>query len=332
MARPKKGRQHSSAIDDAPALIVRVRSGIGKLGCVASPQQPSGFPAATSISSLGLGAVMKRLVLGCLALAAMISGPAIAADMPVKARPVVANPVYDWSGFYLGGGTGGVWTRTERFMFDLPIVGLPQQAFPAHSSDWIYNFHAGVQGQWGRWVIGLEGAYNGTHRDMRTNVSVSPPEPFTTLSATTLVTDLVTIGPRVGYTWDRLMVYGTGGYAGAHVNGLYTCTGTDFFIFPGRAPCNFPLFGPLADMNFGGKTWNNGWFIGIGFDYVVYAGTLGDVLLGAEYQHFDLDSKTAIKCNAVNCPGLQHQSFSHSASGDIARVRLSFKTKGWGIR
>ena len=152
---------------------------------------------------------MQRFVLGAIAVAAAMSAPVFAADMPVKARPIAVDPVYDWSGFYVGGGTGGVWTRTERFMFDLPVVGLPPQAFPARSSDWIYNVHAGVQGQWGRWVIGLEGAYNGTNKNMRTNVSVSPPEPFTTLSATTLVTDLVTIGPRVGYTWDRLMVYGT---------------------------------------------------------------------------------------------------------------------------
>ena len=275
---------------------------------------------------------MQRVILGAIALAATMSAPVFAADMPVKARPIAVDPTYDWSGFYVGAGTGGVWTRTERFMFDLPVVGIPAQAFPARSSDWIYNVHAGVQGQWGRWVIGLEGSYNGTSRNMRTDVSVSPPEPFTTLSATTLVTDLVTIGPRVGYTWDRLMVYGTAGYAGARVDGRYTCTGTDQFIFPGRAPCNFPLFGFLADMNFGNSTWNNGWFAGFGFEYAAYKGTFADILLGAEYQHFDLEYKTAIKCNPVNCPTLLHQSFSHEASGDLVRVRLTVKSKGWGIR
>src|SRR6478672_4717168 len=123
--------------------------------------------------------MMKGLFLGALALTALISGQAVAADMPVKARPFVVDPVYDWSGFYVGAGTGGVWANTIRHMPDLPIVGLPPQSFPAHSQDWIYNFHAGVQGQWGRWVIGIEGAYNGSQKDMRTNVSVSPPEPFT---------------------------------------------------------------------------------------------------------------------------------------------------------
>jgi outer membrane immunogenic protein len=274
---------------------------------------------------------MLKTILGVIAVSAIMSAPVLAADMPVKARPVVVDPVYDWSGFYIGGGTGGVWSKYQRFMPDLPTVGIPPTTFTARSPDWIYNVHGGVQGQWGRWVIGVEAAYNASWRDMRSNVSVSPPEPFTTLSATAFVTDLVTIGPRIGYTWDRLMIYGTGGYAGAHVDGRYTCTGTDFFVFPGRGPC-VTGFGALQDLPLSGKTWNNGWFVGLGFDYVAYKGTLADLLLGAEYQHFDLDWKAAVTCNAVICPNAQHQSYSHTASGDIFRVRATFKTKGWGIR
>ncbi len=275
---------------------------------------------------------MKRLVLGGIALMIVTSAPAVAADMAVKARPVIAAAAYDWSGLYVGGGTGGVWAEANRFMPDLPLVGIPPTTFTSRATDWIYNVHGGVQGQWGRWVIGVEGAYNASQRDMRSNVSVSPPEPFSQLSASTLITDLVTIGPRVGYTWDRLMVFGTGGYAGAHVDGRYSCTVGGQFVFPGRAPCSFPLFGPFADLNFGGKTWNNGWFAGIGFDYVAYQGTFADILLGAEYQHFDLERKAAITCTPATCPGLPHQSFLHDAGGDIVRVRLTFKTHGWGIR
>jgi outer membrane immunogenic protein len=276
---------------------------------------------------------MKKLVLGAIALAGMMSAPALAADMPVKARPMVVDPQYDWSGFYIGGGTGTVWTTAHRFMPDLPLVGIPPTLFTAHSNNWIYNVHAGVQGQWGRWVIGLEGAYNGSQNDMRSNVSVSPPEPFTRLSATFLITDLVTIGPKVGYTWDRLMVYGTGGYAGAHIDGRYSCTDTGVFVFPGRASCNFPLFGPLADLNLGAKTWSNGWFAGAGFDYVAYKGTFADILVGAEYQHFDLERVRGFACTPAVCGNLiPHQGFFHDAGGDLVRLRLSFKTHGWGIQ
>ena len=152
------------------------------------------------------GGWIVRLFFRSVLLSMVLASPALAADLPVPKRPVVA-PVYDWSGFYIGGGTGGVWNEANRFMPDLPLVGVPPTTFTAHSSDWIYNVPtAGVQGQWGRWVIGVEAAYNGSQRDMRADVSVSPPEPFSKLSATTLVTDLTTAGVRVGYTWDRLMV------------------------------------------------------------------------------------------------------------------------------
>ena len=51
---------------------------------------------------------MQKFFVGAIALAAaIVSAPVFAADMPVKARPVVVDPVYDWSGFYIGAHAGG---------------------------------------------------------------------------------------------------------------------------------------------------------------------------------------------------------------------------------
>ena len=48
---------------------------------------------------------MKKFLLGTVALAALASAPALAADLPAraytKAPPMIA-PVYDWTGFYVG--------------------------------------------------------------------------------------------------------------------------------------------------------------------------------------------------------------------------------------
>ena len=52
---------------------------------------------------------------------------------------------------------------------------------------------------------------------------------------------------------------------------------------------------------FNGASRNNGWYAGGGFDYMVHKGPLVDVLLGVEYQHFDVGSKNAFCFN----PGLQ---------------------------
>jgi outer membrane immunogenic protein len=277
---------------------------------------------------------VKRLILGVIALSAIISTPTVAADMPFKVRPVAVDPAYDWSGFYIGGSVGGVWTRANRFYPDLPLVGIPPTNFlTPRSNDWLYSGFAGVQGQWGRWVVGLEASYNVGNKDMRADTSISPPEPFGKLDASTLVTDLVMIGPKVGYTWDRLMLYGTGGYAGAHVDGRYSCSDGGAFILPGPGTCVLAVFGPvLSALNFSGKSWNNGWFAGAGFDWVAYKGSFADILLGAEYRHFELERTRGFTCTPAVCMFAPHQGFFHDAYGDVAQVRLTFKTHGWGIQ
>src|SRR6516225_8295132 len=61
---------------------------------------------------------MRKLLLAGIAFAALVAGPATAADLarPVYRRPVVvAAPVYTWTGFYVGGNVGGSWgnARTD---------------------------------------------------------------------------------------------------------------------------------------------------------------------------------------------------------------------------
>jgi hypothetical protein len=64
----------------------------------------------------------------------------------------------------------------------------------------------------------------------------------------------------------------------------------------------------------------------------VYQGSFGDVLLGAEYQHFELREKVAF-CFRPNCAIVSmqdHVDFNHRAQGDILRARLTIKTSGFG--
>jgi hypothetical protein len=144
--------------------------------------------------------MMQRAWFSALLLISITSGSVLAADLVRKAPLVPAAVAYDWSGVYVGGTLGAVWTEANRFMPDLPLVHVPPTTFTAHSTDGLYGAVLGAQWQMGRWVLGAEGSYNASFKDMQANVSVSPPEPFTKLSATTLITDLVTIGPRIGYT------------------------------------------------------------------------------------------------------------------------------------
>ena len=57
---------------------------------------------------------MKKLLLAGIALTALLA-PAMAADMPVKARPAPLPPPPDWSGFYLGVHGGYGWKKDRFF-------------------------------------------------------------------------------------------------------------------------------------------------------------------------------------------------------------------------
>ena len=163
-----------------------------------------------------------------------MSNAPIAADLPVKAVP---PPIayYDWSGIYLGLSLGGIWAEVDRFYPNFDLVHLVPQTFTSRNKDGIVGFHGGAQWQWGPWVIGFEVAYSKGWRDISGTVSLSPPEPFTTLGAYNKISNLLTAGPRLGYAWDRVMVYATGGYAGGTIDGQYVCTATGVAVAPGPA-------------------------------------------------------------------------------------------------
>jgi outer membrane immunogenic protein len=55
---------------------------------------------------------MKNLIIAVAGVAALVAGPALAADMPVKAPPAPA-PVVTWTGGYVGLGLGGMWSSTK---------------------------------------------------------------------------------------------------------------------------------------------------------------------------------------------------------------------------
>jgi outer membrane immunogenic protein len=92
---------------------------------------------------------MKKFLLGSVGLAAMLAGPAMAADMRVA--PPAPPPVvyYDWSGAYIGGNVGGVWYDITRSYTGAPPFVGPAFNQTTTDSDGIFGFHAGAQVQYG---------------------------------------------------------------------------------------------------------------------------------------------------------------------------------------
>lgn len=255
---------------------------------------------------------MNKLLLGTIMTIALAATAATAADMPVKAPRVAPTaPAYDWSGIYVGVGAGGTWSDVHRF-YPQAIGG------PLHSTssinEAIYSIHGGAQWQWGRWVLGVEVGYTRGFDGLEDKVPLPSPPFAADTSAHHRINSLFTVGPRLGFTWDRWMIYGTGGFASAELDGRYAFTSTGLPRFP----------------TFWGSSRNKGWFAGGGFEVVVFQGTLVDLLLGAEYQHFDLGSKQTFCFNA-GCSPANAEDYQLDAKGDIVRARLTLKTHGWSF-
>ena len=106
---------------------------------------------------------MKKLLLGWVAGAALLAGPAMAADL--AAVPVVVEPVFTWSGFYAGLSAGGRWSDVMwQTLSVTPATGLPPDPTTTPAS--FKNSTARLGGYFGydwqfapQWVFGLEGDF-----------------------------------------------------------------------------------------------------------------------------------------------------------------------------
>src|SRR3954466_11761438 len=81
---------------------------------------------------------MKKFLLGSVGLAALLAGPAMAADMRLPPPPPPAPVYYDWTGAYIGFNAGGVWYDMTRHF---PTPGGPSPDF--RTSDLVGISHGG---------------------------------------------------------------------------------------------------------------------------------------------------------------------------------------------
>jgi len=60
---------------------------------------------------------MRKLLLATSALITLVAAPALAADMslPAKAPYMPPPPVFSWTGFYIGGNIGAIWSNFSAF-------------------------------------------------------------------------------------------------------------------------------------------------------------------------------------------------------------------------
>ena len=115
---------------------------------------------------------MQKNFLRSLVVAAVLASPgfAFAADVAPRAytKAPIADPVYDWSGLYVGASVGGRWDESVWTTTSLGFPGAPAQ-IPAAAGNNPMNFKS-ASGRYGgylgynwqfapRWVVGIEGDY-----------------------------------------------------------------------------------------------------------------------------------------------------------------------------
>src|ERR1700710_718409 len=99
---------------------------------------------------------MKKFLLATVALAAF-AAPALGADLGARPynynkAPAYAAPLYNWTGFYLGGHVGGAFSGSNNFN------GL---VLSDSSARLMGGFQAGADWQFApNWVVGAEGQYS----------------------------------------------------------------------------------------------------------------------------------------------------------------------------
>jgi len=133
---------------------------------------------------------MKKALLTAVSLVALGMTSALAADLPARAytkAPVAVAPIYGWSGFYLGA-MGGY---AEKGGLAGGTIG--------------YNW------QTGGLVFGIE--VDGAWSDAKPNLVVTGAPLGTTFADK--IDAMGTVRGRIGYAFDQVLLYGTGGYAWA---------------------------------------------------------------------------------------------------------------------
>ena len=148
---------------------------------------------------------MKQQLLcsvAAIAVTAALAGPVKAADLPLKASPIVVRST--WTGFYIGGHLG---YGEGRFPTVADLTDLSRGDIVNDPSGWVGGLHAGYNWQHNSFVFGLEADVSAVGWSKHTFFGTAP------RGIQNSVDLLATLRGRVGLAFDRALIYATGGLA-----------------------------------------------------------------------------------------------------------------------
>ena len=212
---------------------------------------------------------------------------ASAADMPVKAPPRVSAPppVYNWTGFYVGGHVGYLWGRTH-----VEEEGVVVEDGVA-TNGVVGGALAGYNWQYNQFVFGLEGDFGWTNAD---GTGVAAVIVTTTQLPNTYDFNWTShVRGRLGYAADRWL----------------------FFVAGGLAVADFNFHeGAITTTQQGGRGGTYvGWSIGGGIEYAITQNLLGRI----EYLYDNFGHKDYVRSDG--------DPYRVSLTGQTVRGALAWK-------
>jgi outer membrane immunogenic protein len=237
---------------------------------------------------------MKKFVLAGVAAAAFCCAPAIAAPP--------AAPIFNWTGFYVGGNVGygsadSKWNFISGGNFSFPGITATEGTTGVKGA--LEGAQAGYNWQNGQYLFGLEGTWE--HSDIG---GANPaPNGLATTTWSTNVKDLWTFAARLGITEGATLIYLKGGVAGATVDTSATrVTGIITYT--------------IADAQ-----QQIGWIIGFGGEHMLTP----NWTIGGELDYVDLGSKTHSSTEIRNGVPNGTDSFSDKVKVWTGLIRLNYK-------
>ena len=240
-------------------------------------------------------------------------GAASAADLPArmytKAPAVVAAPIYDWSGFYIGVDGGGGWARKCWDATSIGGGGIVTVISPAlhegcsTASGGMVGAQAGYRWQRSAWVFGLEAKgdwanYRGSNPSLFLGPAVTDQSKVNAIGLFT---------GQIGYAINNVLIYGKGGAAVAadKYYGIFTVPGT--------------AFDTASETRVGG-------YAGVGVEF----GITPNVSVAGEYGHAFMGSNSVnFTATGLTAPvGTFSRSDRIQQDMDIFTVRVNYRFGG----
>ncbi len=238
---------------------------------------------------------MKRILMAGATIATLLTTHALAADLaprPYTKAPVIVDPGYNWTGFYVGLNGGYSWGRASTTVD--PGAPLAITTLRQNVDGWLGGAQIGYNWQLDRtWVIGLEADIQGTGErgrrlDQLGTFRVGAIGGTLFADTTTSMPWFATFRGRAGVLVDpSLLLYATGGLAVGELKVAVTPSGI-FQLFDGNSNntigAPFAIVGATAS----GSETRVGWTVGAGVEKK-FARNWSAKL---EYLYVDFGSKT----------------------------------------